>query len=70
MDVRINLQKHTMVFGVLQKLLLLKKKQPLNLEPVESIQRWISALPTMSDKELYDASLLLEPRGATAESLK
>lgn len=65
---RINMQKHTMVYGVLQKLMLLKRKLPLQLEAVEPIQQWIAKLTTMSDKELYEASLQIEPRGA--ESVK
>lgn len=61
---RINLQKHTMVFGVLEKLQLLNRKLPLNLEPLESVQQWVLRLPVLGEKELYDLSLLIEPRGA------
>lgn len=49
---------------------LLKRKLPLNFEPEESIQRWIATLPSMSDKDLYSASLLKEPRGAAPETIK
>ena len=65
---RINIQKHSGVFGVLEKLQLLNRKLPLNLEPLESVQRWFLNLPVLPEKELYDASLKVEPRGA--ESVK
>ena len=57
------MQKYSMVYGVLEKLQLLKKKLPLNLEVCKPIQLWIESMPHMPDKELYDASLAVEPRG-------
>ena len=61
---RINLQKHSAVFSVLEKLQLLNRKLPLNLEPLESVQNWFLHLPVLSEKDLYDTSLKIEPRGA------
>lgn len=61
---RINIQKQAMIFGVLEKLMLLQKKLPLNYEPIPAVQEWILSRPVLSEKELYDASLQCEPRGA------
>ncbi len=61
---RINIQKHTAVFHILDKLKVLNRKYPLNLEPIDSVQNWLASLPVLSDKQLYEQSLIIEPRNA------
>ncbi len=58
------LPQHTAVFHILDKLKVLSPKYPLNLEPIDSVQNWLTSLPYLSDKQLYEQSLIIEPRGA------
>jgi hypothetical protein len=50
--VRINVQKHVAVFNILDKLMVLKRKFPVPLEPIEFIQQWLAGLPCLSEKNL------------------
>ncbi|KAL6065502.1 Receptor-like protein kinase 2 [Balamuthia mandrillaris] len=63
----INFGKRRLVYGIISTI---QKYQeiPYQLAPADDIQRWI-AQPVMSDKELYAASLLCEPRNATKAQL-
>ena len=60
---RVNFCKHKFVYSVVATIQAYQVTS-YNLEPAESIQAFMNSLPALSDKELYQLSLELEPRGA------
>jgi len=64
----INWSKREMISKILQEIKL-KQQSTFTFPVVEPINSFLTELPFLEEKELYDLSLLREPRGATAKDI-
>lgn len=64
----INFNKRQMVYKVLQEIILFQSIG-YTIEPKEPIYSYLTQLPYLPEKDLYDLSSLREPRGASFKDL-
>ncbi len=64
----INWSKREMISKILQEIKL-KQQSSFTFPVVEPINTFLTELPFLEEKELYDLSLLREPRGATIKDI-
>ena len=67
----INIRKHQLVSTSIGALLQYQSVEgdSVSLEKIQPLYTFLSALPYLSDKEMYKISLEREPRGATVKDL-
>jgi len=62
-DNLINFSKRRLLYSVISKMLLYQEGREYDYHPIPAIQAVISEIPEINEKELYNVSLLREPRG-------
>lgn len=67
-DGKINFDKRELVFGIIQDIQLYQTDGYL-FPVLQPINKFLSWVPTLSDHQLYNLSLLREPRGCARENI-
>jgi hypothetical protein len=65
----INFHKHKLVYNILSDNLKAVSVSP-DIQAVDEVGRFLDNLPSLSEKELYEYSLLREPRNAARADIR
>ena len=66
----INFEKHRITYNIISETLKAQQIAYTDINTSDDVQLFLDKLPSLSDKELYDKSLEVEPRGSTRADIQ